>query len=87
MTNTPTAPANPVATAALIFAFLVPPIGLALGIVAADEIRRTGQRGRGLAVAGIVVGASLCVLVSVAFVGSLLLGALIIAALQSGAPY
>ena len=36
-------------------------IGMALGFVALGQIKRTGQEGRGLAIAGLVVGAGLLV--------------------------
>jgi hypothetical protein len=32
-------------------------IGIVLGVIAVNQIKRTGQQGRGLAVAGIAVGA------------------------------
>jgi hypothetical protein len=32
------------------------PVGIGLGLAALGRVRRTGQRGRGLAVAGILVG-------------------------------
>ncbi|ORV25299.1 hypothetical protein AWB99_22755 [Mycolicibacterium confluentis] len=39
-------------------AFIVAPIvGIVLGVVALNQIKTTGQPGRGLAIAGIVVGA------------------------------
>ena len=41
---------------------LIPIVGAALGIAALNQIKRTGQQGRGLAVAGIAVGATAAVL-------------------------
>jgi uncharacterized membrane protein len=43
--------------------FLIPVIGVVLGVVALNQIKRTGQQGRGLAIAGIAVGAIAAVLV------------------------
>jgi Domain of unknown function (DUF4190) len=42
--------------------FVGPLFGLIFGFVALNQIRQTGQRGRGLALAGIVVGGILVVL-------------------------
>jgi hypothetical protein len=49
-------PTNTLAILALIMAFVFAPAGLILGIVARKQIRRTGEDGDGLALAGIIVG-------------------------------
>ena len=49
-------PTNTLAVLALVLAFVCAPAGLVLGIVARRQIRRTGEEGAGLALAGIVVG-------------------------------
>jgi hypothetical protein len=49
-------PTNTTAVLALVMAFVFAPAGLVLGIVARRQIRRTGEEGEGLALAGIVVG-------------------------------
>jgi hypothetical protein len=49
-------PTNPMAIAALVFAFVVPPAGIFLGIAARKQIRRTGEQGDGLALAGLILG-------------------------------
>ena len=41
---------------ALVMAFVFAPAGVVLGIVARKQIRRTGEDGAGLALAGIIVG-------------------------------
>jgi hypothetical protein len=41
---------------ALVLAFMFAPAGLVLGIMARKQIRRTGEEGDGLALAGIIVG-------------------------------
>jgi hypothetical protein len=41
---------------ALVLAFVFAPAGLVLGIIARRQIRRTGEEGDGLALAGIIVG-------------------------------
>jgi uncharacterized protein DUF4190 len=49
-------PTNTMAILALVLAFVFAPAGLVLGIVARKQIRRTGEEGDGLALAGIIVG-------------------------------
>jgi hypothetical protein len=49
-------PTNTMAILALVLAFVFAPAGLILGIVARKQIRRTGEDGDGLALAGIIVG-------------------------------
>jgi peptidyl-prolyl cis-trans isomerase B (cyclophilin B) len=44
------------AIAALICAVLVPPIGILMGHIAWAQTARTGQRGRGLALAALIIG-------------------------------
>ena len=47
---------NVLAIVALITAFIAPPAGLVLGIIAYRQIDRTGEEGKGLALAGAIVG-------------------------------
>lgn len=47
---------NVLAIVALIAAFIAPPAGLVLGIIAYRQIDRTGEEGKGLALAGAIVG-------------------------------
>jgi len=49
-------PTNPMAIAALVCAITIAPVGLGLGIAARKQIRRTGEQGDGLALAGIIIG-------------------------------
>jgi hypothetical protein len=49
-------PTNTMAILALVLAFVFPPAGLILGIVARRQIRQTGEDGDGLALAGIIAG-------------------------------
>src|SRR4051794_5281121 len=49
-------PTNPMAVAALVCALTIAPVGLGLGIAARRQIRRTGEQGDGLALAGIIIG-------------------------------
>lgn len=50
-------PTDGMAIAALICGMVAGPVGLILGIIALGRIRRSGAQGRGMAVAGIVLGA------------------------------
>ncbi|WP_433268658.1 DUF4190 domain-containing protein [Actinosynnema sp. CS-041913] len=47
---------NGLAIAALVCAFVVAPAGIVLGVIARNQIKQTGEDGRGLATAGIVLG-------------------------------
>jgi hypothetical protein len=49
-------PTNAMAIAALVCALTIAPVGLGLGIAARKQIRRTGEQGDGLALAGIIIG-------------------------------
>lgn len=50
-------PTEGTAIAALVLAFVLAPVGLVLGFVALSKIRRSGARGRGMAIAAVVVSA------------------------------
>jgi len=47
---------NSMAIVALVSAFIVAPLGIVFGHIALSQIRRTGEEGKGLAVAGLVIG-------------------------------
>ncbi|MCZ2819338.1 DUF4190 domain-containing protein [Modestobacter sp. VKM Ac-2977] len=49
-------PTNQLAIVALFTAFVFAPVGLVLGLVAGRQVRRTGERGGGLAVVAVIVG-------------------------------
>ena len=49
-------PTNTLAIVSLVLAFVFPPAALITGIIARKQIRRTGEDGDGLALAGIIVG-------------------------------
>ncbi|HEY4457432.1 MAG TPA: DUF4190 domain-containing protein [Pseudonocardiaceae bacterium] len=49
---------NGFAIAALVCGIVVSPLGIIFGFVALNQIKRTGEEGRGLALAGIWVGAA-----------------------------
>lgn len=51
-------PTNTMAILALIFAFVFAPLGIVFGIIGRSQIKRTGEGGDGLALAGLIVGAA-----------------------------
>jgi hypothetical protein len=48
---------NALSIVGFIFAFIIPPVGFILGIVALSHINKTGEKGKGLAIAAVVLGA------------------------------
>jgi hypothetical protein len=60
---------NTFAVLSPIFAVVVPPAGVVLGHLALPQIERTGERGRPAAVAGLVIGYLMCVLLIAALTG------------------
>lgn len=64
----PTRPTNGMAIAALICGLLFAPLGIIFGHISLSQIRRTGEQGRGLAIAGLVLGYLLTALTVLAVV-------------------
>lgn len=60
---------NTMAILALVFAFVFSPLGIIFGFVARGQIKRTGESGDGLALAGIILGFAGMALFLLAFVG------------------
>jgi peptidyl-prolyl cis-trans isomerase B (cyclophilin B) len=57
MSSTPTTDkTNGLAIAALVSSFFVSILGIILGFVALNQIKTSGEQGRGLALAGIIIG-------------------------------
>ena len=48
---------NKLSISAIIFAIFFAPVGLILGIIALSQIKKTNEKGRGLAIVSIVWGA------------------------------
>jgi len=46
-----------------IFGFLAPLVGLILAIIALNQIKKTGERGRGLAIAAIIISIAIMILI------------------------
>ncbi|WP_374946383.1 DUF4190 domain-containing protein [Agreia sp.] len=54
--NAPAEKYNVIAIVGFIASFFINIVGIILGFVALSQIKRTGERGRGLAIAGIIIG-------------------------------
>ncbi|MFT4305704.1 MAG: DUF4190 domain-containing protein [Microbacterium sp.] len=52
----PPARTNVMAILSLVFAFVFPFLGVVFGHISLSQIKRTGEEGRGLALAGLIVG-------------------------------
>ena len=65
---TPSPDYNTFAVLSPIFAVVVPPAGVVLGHLALPQIRRTGERGSAAAIAGLVIGYLMCVLLIAALI-------------------
>jgi hypothetical protein len=59
---------NTFAVLSPIFAVVVPPAGVVLGHLALPQIRRTGERGHTAAIAGLVIGYLMCVVLIAALI-------------------
>jgi peptidyl-prolyl cis-trans isomerase B (cyclophilin B) len=68
----PQRPTNSLAIVSLVCAFLFAPLGIIFGHMSLSQIRKTGEEGRGLAIAGLVVSYVITVLAVVVVVLSVL---------------
>ncbi len=64
----PSADYNTFAVLSPIFAVVVPPAGVVLGHLALPQIRRSGERGRKAAIAGLVIGYLMCLVLIAALI-------------------
>ena len=69
---------NSMAIASLISAFLVAPLGIVFGHISLSQLKRSGEDGRGLAIAGLVVGYVLTALTVITIVGVIVFTAVIV---------
>lgn len=67
---------NPLAILALVAAFVASAVGVVLGFIALGQIRSSGEAGRGIAIAAIVIGLLVTAFFLFAFVLPYLLNAL-----------
>ena len=69
------APTNGLAIASLILVFFFFPLGIILGHLARGQIKRTGERGKGLATAALLIGYSpILVFMAILVVDAILVG-------------
>jgi hypothetical protein len=74
---------NTLAIVALVLGILVPLGGIICGPIALGQIKRTGEGGRGLAIAGIIIGAVLILLYIIIGIVSAIVSASAVATLNS----
>lgn len=55
ITTGPLPPYNQLAIISFVLTFFVPVVGLVLAVIALNEIKKSGERGRGLAIASIII--------------------------------
>lgn len=65
---------NTMAILSLIFAFVFAPVGIVLGFISLNQIKQSKEEGRGLAIAGIIVGFAPFVIILLVMILGLLLG-------------
>jgi peptidyl-prolyl cis-trans isomerase B (cyclophilin B) len=66
------------AIASMVFAFLFAPLGILFGHISLSQIKRSGEEGHGLAVAGLVISYLITVFAAIAMVAVVVLAALAI---------
>ncbi len=69
---------NSMAIASLISAFLFAPLGIVFGHMSLSQIKRSGEDGRGLAVAGLVIGYVVTALTVITIVGVIVFTAMVV---------
>ncbi len=69
----PPPPTNAMAIASLVCAFVFAPLGIVFGHLSLSQIKRSGEDGRGLAIAGLVIGYVVTIATIVAVVAGTLL--------------
>lgn len=80
------APLNTLAWVSVVVAFVASPVAIVLGVLARKQITRTGERGRGLATLGAVLGAVFTVIGIASTVLVLVLATQFTAAIQATGP-
>jgi hypothetical protein len=86
MPQGPQAPLNTLAWVSVVVAFIVSPVAIVLGVLARKQIARTGERGRGLATLGAVLGSVFTVIGLATTVLVLALATTFTASVQATAP-
>ena len=76
---------NVLAIVALVLGIVIPPAGIVCGHIALSQIKRTRENGRGLALAGTIIGYVLTIGYILLIVGTVVFYALLVGAASSGA--
>ena len=66
-------PTNAMAVASLVCAFVIAPLGVVFGHISLGQIKRSGEQGRGMAIAGLVIGYLITIVTVVALVAGFLI--------------
>jgi peptidyl-prolyl cis-trans isomerase B (cyclophilin B) len=82
-TTDPTQRTNVLAIIALILGIVVPPGGIICGHIALSQIKKTRENGRGLALAGTIIGYVLTILYILFIVGIFVFYAIVIGSVAS----
>ena len=80
-------PTNTLAILALVLGFVVPIGGIICGHIALGQIKRTGEGGRGLAMAGLILGYALTALTVLVVIGYIVVIALAIGTASTYSTY
>ncbi len=80
----PPRPTNALAVASLICAFLIAPLGIVFGHISLSQIKRSGEEGRGMAIAGLVIGYVLTVLGTLVLVFTIVVTRLLLQDFRNG---
>ena len=80
-------PTNTLAILALVLGFVVPIGGIICGHIALGQIKRTGEGGRGLAMAGLILGYALTALTILVIIGYVIVIALAIGTASTYSTY
>lgn len=66
---------NTLSIVAIIGAFVIPLVGIVLGVIALRQIKLSNERGRGLALGAIAIGIAIAVIYTIVAISSALLSA------------
>lgn len=69
---------NAMAIASLVSAFLIAPLGIVFGHISLSQLKRSGEEGRGLAIAGLVIGYVMTAFIVIAIVITVWLAAVMV---------
>ncbi|WP_423921982.1 DUF4190 domain-containing protein [Frigoribacterium sp. 2-23] len=71
----PTEKYNVLSIVAIIGGFVIPIVGIIVGFISLSQIKRTGEKGRGLALTGIIVGFAAIIIYIISIIALVAVGA------------